>query len=171
VRLQSIGLIIAVAGLATIAGIRVGQAMAPNDSEYATLTGLSGVYVRVAKPKPHEAAAGLSEKELQQDLEDTLTLAGVRTLNPVEYQKSPGHPMLIARVSVLRDTADKAEKVNDVTLALVEDGTLVRNPKRKTPVIIYNENTFGVGSVADMRGALRGLAMQFATEYREQNSK
>jgi len=67
-----------------------------------TLRGLSGVTV-VIEPLPALVENdGLSQQQLQIEVERQLTAAGIRVLNKEEWRNTPGSPYLYVNVSALK---------------------------------------------------------------------
>jgi hypothetical protein len=67
-----------------------------------TLRGLPGLTVVIEPMNPSAEQDGLTQRQLQADVEQRLRAAGIRVLTKAEWQKTPGSPYLYINVAALK---------------------------------------------------------------------
>lgn len=140
----------------------------------ASLRGLKAVYVSVRYNAPPEMRYGLGEAELRSEVKLTLNASGVRTLKSERWKKEAGKPYLC--VHVVGNTLDARSHDTTffytVTLELVQQVALGRDPRLRCPGVTWSEGTTLVlprdrlRTVAEQLGS---LAADFSRAVQEAN--
>lgn len=132
------------------------------------LRGLNGVYVAV-EVDPQALGLGLTENQLQTDVELRLRKAGVRVLTMKELAETPGLPYLSIRIK----THIKQGLVAFITLVeLVERVTLARG--FVNPGAIWNSASLGIvktTNITEVQKDVGDRVDKFILDYLEMNPK
>lgn len=158
------------------AWVSVGFAQLPEDStqeELAreTLRGLAGVAVTIEDIAPEAERDGLTESQLQADVESRLRQAGIHVLTEDERLHTPGHPTLSVHVGTFK-MGDVYSLCIEVTLKQVV--MLKRNPHIESLVETWATRGVGTGGAFQLQGVRKGVIMkvgEFITAYRSVNPK
>jgi hypothetical protein len=134
-----------------------------NTTDYTkeTLRGLEGVAVIVETLNPDAEADSLSVEDIQTDVEDKLSSAGVRILSMAQWRAAAGKPWLYVSVNTMKYLLTYFFSID---VHLKQDVTLSRRPS-----IITSCSTWEVGSVGFVDAA--GLAAKIrrsVTQYVDQ---
>ena len=136
----------------------------------ATLRGLTGVDVVVeelpAEPDVEEARLGSSA--VQEDIESQLREGGIRVLSDEEWQAAPGRPWLFVRVQMLRPQAARRAFVYVISLDLMQQVGLARDPGIDAVGMTWRTGEIGTVSainVSRVRDSLRAQVDTFINAY------
>ena len=142
----------------------------------ATLRGLTGVDVVVeegpTEPKVEEARLGSSA--VQEDIESQLREGGIRVLSDEEWQAAPGRPWLFARVQMLRPQAARRAFVYVMSLDLMQQVGLARDPGIDAVGMTWWTGEIGTVSainVPRIRDSLRAHVDTFINAYWSVNAR
>ena len=136
----------------------------------ATLRGLTGVDV-VVEELPTEAEveeAGLGSSAVQEDIESQLREGGIRVLSDEEWQAAPGRPWLFVRVQMLRPQAARRAFVYVISLDLMQQVGLARDPGIDAVGMTWRTGEIGTVSainVSRVRDSLRAHVDTFIDAY------
>ena len=135
-----------------------------------TLRGLTGVDVVVeelpAEPEIEEARLGSSA--VQEDIESQLREGGIRVLSDEEWQAAPGRPWLFVRVQMLRPQAARRAFVYVISLDLMQQVGLARDPGIDAVGMTWRTGEIGTVSainVSRVRDSLRAHVDTFIDAY------
>ena len=142
----------------------------------ATLRGLTGVDVVVeelpAEPDVEEARLGSSA--VQEDIESQLREGGIRVLSDEEWQAAPGRPWLFVRVQMLRPQAARRAFVYVLSLDLMQQVGLTRDPGIDAVGMTWRTGEIGTVSainVSRVRDSLRAHVDTFISAYWAVNAR
>ena len=156
-------------GLAVLWGI-VGLSGAESwasdgDLNRASLRGLSGVYVLIEHLEPTVERGGLTEEQIQTDVELRLRHAGIVVLTKEEMLKTPGKPSLYVRVTVFLHSSGLAAYSIHVELDqmahLETDDSFTSASTWSTG----NVGTVGVANLRTLRDPVRDTVDKFINAY------
>jgi hypothetical protein len=132
----------------------------------ATMANLRGVRVVVEHIQPHlakyAAKAGLSELQLQKDIEERLRAEGVATLDGEPWLKTPGRPILYVHLN--SHEMDRFWFAYDIKLELRQIVFLEADPAVKTMADTWSINITGVANIGNLpivRNDVRVLVDRF----------
>ena len=112
----------------------------------ATLEGLKGVRVLIEEPAPEAEKEGLAKDNLQKEVEKRLVTSGIKVLTQEEAAGEPGEPYLYLNINLSCSKTGEEVCSYSVDLALIQNVTLVRDPKQTSYAITWS--TGGVGLLA-----------------------
>ena len=142
----------------------------------ATLRGLTGVDVIVeelpAEPEVEEARLG--SFAVQEDIESQLREGGIRVLSDEEWQAAPGRPWLFVRVQMLRPQAARLAFVYVISLDLMPQVGLARDPGIYAVGMTWRTGEIGTVSainVSRVRDSLRTHVDAFINAYWAVNAR
>ncbi len=136
----------------------------------ATLRGLTGVDV-VVEEVPTERdveEARLGSSAVQEDIESQLREGGIRVLSDEEWQAAPGRPWLFVRVQMLRPQAARRAFVYVISLDLMQQVGLARDPGIDAVGMTWRTGEMGTVSainVSRVRDSLRAHVDTFINAY------
>ncbi len=152
--------------VATIAAVLlfavVGQ-LAKAD-EHDTLKGVSGVYVLVESFDEDAQRAGFDKQTFQTDVELKLRLAGIKVQTRKEWFATPGSPYLYLKVSSLHEQRGEKAAFN-ISLELVEQAWLVRNPTKRVFATTQSGGSVGYGGLQYARDSVKYVVDQFINAW------
>ncbi len=136
----------------------------------ATLRGLTGVDVVVEQvpTEPDVEEAGLGSSAVQEDIESQLREGGIRLLSDEEWQAAPGQPWLFVRVQMLRPQAARRAFVYVISLDLMQQVGLAREPGIDAVGMTWRTGEIGTVSAANVsrvRDSLRAHVDTFINAY------
>ena len=136
----------------------------------ATLRGLTGVDVVVEEllTEPEVEEAGLGSSAVQEDIESQLREGGIRVLSDEEWQAAPGQPWLFVRVQMLRPQAARRAFVYVISLDLMQQVGLARDPGIDAVGMTWRTGEIGTVSainVSRVRDSLRAHVDTFIKAY------
>ena len=111
-----------------------------------TLQGLKGIKVLVEDLAPEVEREGLVKNQIQKEIEVKLRTAGINILNQEEATRAPGEPYLYLNININLPKGEEAICSYSIDIALIQNVTLVQNPKQTTYAITWS--TGGVGLIA-----------------------
>ena len=136
----------------------------------ATLRGLTGVDV-VVEEVPTELEveeARLGSSAVQEDIESQLREGGIPVLSDEEWQAAPGRPWLFVRVQMLRPQAARRAFVYVISLDLMQQVGLARDPGIDAVGMTWRTGEIGTVSAVNVplvRDSLRALVDTFIEAY------
>ena len=93
-----------------------------------TLSGLSGVGVRVERLPPEAEQAGMTRRQVQTEVEQRLREGGIRVLTPPELLSAFGRPALAVTIQITPAAQEPQELYGvHITVALTQQVLLERN--------------------------------------------
>jgi hypothetical protein len=137
-----------------------------------TLRGLTGVVVVIESIKSDAVADGLSESDLQADVEARLANSGIHVLNQDEWRETPGRPWLYVSVNTMRYLGSYFFSLD---VQLKQDVKLPR-----APGVLTSSATWEVGSIgfarcqdigAKIRSSVDAYVTQFLTDWEAANNE
>lgn len=128
-----------VIGVAAAAG---SPALADNETQRRSLTGVGGVHVHLTLEGDDLEANQLTEATLRPEIESRLVAAGLRLLTPEDSAKEPGVPWLFASVALQKSTDSKAY-VWTVRFELEQRACLERDPNVCGSAVTWSSHRFG----------------------------
>ena len=136
----------------------------------ATLRGLTGVDVVVEQvpTEPEVEEARLGSSAVQEDIESQLREGGIRILSDEEWQAAPGRPWLFVRVQMLRPQAARRAFVYVISLDLMQQVGLARDPGIDAVGMTWRTGEIGTVSAVNVprvRDSLRALVDTFINAY------
>ncbi len=136
----------------------------------ATLRGLTGVDVVVEQvpTEPDVEEAGLGSSAVQEDIESQLREGGIRLLSDEEWQAAPGQPWLFVRVQMLRPQAARRAFVYVISLDLMQQVGLAREPGIDAVGMTWRTGEIGTVAainVSRVRDSLRAHVDTFINAY------
>ncbi len=136
----------------------------------ATLRGLTGVDVVVEEvpTEPDIEEARLGRSAVQEDIESQLREGGIRVLSDEEWQAAPGQPWLFVRVQMLRPQAARRAFVYVISLDLMQQVGLAREPGIDAVGMTWRTGEIGTVSAANVsrvRDSLRAHVDTFINAY------
>jgi hypothetical protein len=139
-----------------------------------TLQGLKGFKVLVEDLAPEVEREGLVKDPLQKGIEDKLRAAGIKVLTQEEAAQTPGEPYLYVNINVTLPKGEEAVCSYSIDFALIQNVTLVRNPKQTTYAITWS--TGGVGligkkSLGELKESVEELVEIFIKAHSSVNPK
>jgi hypothetical protein len=139
-----------------------------------SLQGLKGVRVLVEDLASEVEGEGLAKSVLQKEIEDRLRAAGIRVLTQEETTQTPGEPYLYVNVNVTLSKGEEEACSYSIDLALIQNVTLVRNPRQTTYAITWS--TGGVGligkkSLKDLKESVLEIVDLFVKAFMSVNPK
>lgn len=137
----------------------VSRALTP---EQKALVGLKGVQVGVSKIDPQAERLGLTEKQIQTDVELKLRKAGVKVLTNEDISEAPGHPLLWVYVGT---NINQGLVGYSIRVYLIELVTLARG--FQTTGTIWNDSAGGVRTInaSEIRKIVGDLVDGFINDY------
>jgi len=143
-----------------------------DELDRATLRGLSGIGVLVESLDPEDERAGLTQAQLQTDVELRLRKAGIKVMTKQETLQTPGIPILYVQLGIIHDPLGYSLAV---IVGLHQQVILVRDPSIVTQGITWSINGVGRGSpdnfVKEARGRVADFVDQFMNVYLAMNPK
>jgi hypothetical protein len=133
-----------------------------------TLRGIKGVFLLVEVVEPEIESAGLTRGQIKADVELKLRMAGLNVLNPEEATKTPGRPWLALYPNI---QITNGGYVYATMLNFYQDISLVRNNKRSIASTWSTASYGTTGSLANIRGKIKGLVDEFLSAWRSVNPK
>lgn len=130
--------------------------------ERATLRGLPGVFVFIDTVKGDLEKDGLTEQQLQTDVEVRLRKAGIRVLTVEEVRESESKPALVVSVIALKsDPLSKLLESNSysflISIELKQAASLQRMPANKFSVTTWSDKALGYTTAKNIRVIRDGL--------------
>jgi hypothetical protein len=127
-----------------------------------TLRGLPGVYVVIEALGADIKKDGLTQEQLQTDVEVRLRRAGIRVLTLDEVKESSIKPSLLVEVTALKsDALSKLLEGNvycfSISIELKQVATLGRMPSNVFLVTTWNDRAIGFATVKNVRTIRDGL--------------
>jgi hypothetical protein len=116
--------------------------MAQGDNELSrkSLKGLTGVWVGIEPLDPDAEKDGLSEDQIQTDVELRLRMAGIKVLTQEQRLATPGMPLLYIRLNTFIYERSYPFSIN---ISLIQSVSLKRDPQ----ISIDQATTWNVGDV------------------------
>jgi hypothetical protein len=153
-------------GIIGLSGVR--SWAGDNETSRATLQGVEGVMVVVENLKPEVERGGLTQQQLQTDVELRLRQAGIRILTEQERFGVPGGPILHVNVS----TPLKSDPNLDLAAVYIGIGLYQRASLETdtSPILVSTWNVESVGIVgkahfAAIRNTVRDHVDEFINAY------
>ncbi len=117
-----------------------------------TLLGLKGVSVAVENPQPniqkYAQRFGLTKDQLQKDIEQRFTKAGITVLNQEKWLQTPGRPVLYVIVNT--HEYEKYWYAYTIVVDLMQITTLETNPDIKTLASTWSINMAGIANIGTL---------------------
>jgi hypothetical protein len=118
-----------------------------------TMANLQGVRIVVEHIQPHlakyAAKAGLSELQLQKEIEERLRAEGITTLTGDPWLKTPGRPILYVHIN--SHEMDRFWFAYDIKLELRQIVSLEADPAVKTMADTWSINITGVTNIGNLQ--------------------
>lgn len=154
-------------------GALVYPVVADERSERATLAGLTGVRVEVEDIAADAEREGLTESDLQRDIEMKLQQAGIRVFTEAEWRTAPGKPTLNLEVRTLKP--DTKTYVVSITLELEQEVRLARDATVNVSATTWSApprlGIVAAGHFSSIRRDVREIVDQFIQAYLAANPK
>ena len=135
-----------------------------------TLLGLKGVSVAVENPQSniqkYAQRFGLTRDQLQKDIEQRFTKAGITVLNQEKWLQTPGRPVLYVIVNT--HEYEKYWYAYTIVVDLMQITTLETNPDIKTLASTWSINMAGIaniGTLNTIKGDMNTLVDRFIDAY------
>ncbi|OGP62623.1 MAG: hypothetical protein A2V65_12005 [Deltaproteobacteria bacterium RBG_13_49_15] len=109
------------------------------------LRGIKGLLVVVEKINPEIEKDGLTENQIQTDVELKLRMAGLNVLTSEERKKAPGRPFFYLRAHILK--LSSKVYIFHINLILFQDAYLERNDE---PIVASTWSSSGLGETDDL---------------------
>jgi hypothetical protein len=159
--------LVGLAILGVIVGLAAFESDAADDEDTrTTLHNLSGVKVVIESLGPDMEGAGLSQQQLQTDVELQLRQAGLRVLTTEEWAQVPGRPWLYVNAQVLLIDNDLA--VYSIRVEINQDAHLTALDAF-ADVVTWDKGGIGATEMANLsphvRDGLRDLVDTFIDAY------
>lgn len=139
-----------------------------------TLQGLNGIKVLVEDLAPEVEREGLAKDPLQKAIEERVRAAGIKVLTQEEAANTPGEPYLYVNVNVTLPKAEEPSCSYSIDLTLIQNVTLIRNPKQATYAVTWS--TGGVGligrkALSELKESVEEMVDIFIKAYLSVNPK
>jgi hypothetical protein len=141
-----------------------------------TLKELQGVYVIVEDIQPnmqrYAVKFGLTNEQLQKDIELWLKEKGIKVLSRNEWVKTPGKPVLYVNVNT--HETEKYWYAYDIKTELQQVVQMEANPKIKTLATTWSMNMTGMANIGNLhviKGDVGVLVGKFVEAYKAVNKK
>lgn len=138
-----------------------------------TLKGLQGVKVLVEAIKPEVEKYGLTEQQLQTDVELRLRQNGIKVLSEKEWLSAAGQPYIYVNVNIM-----KVENIPlvtyGITLELKQNVSLERDPTKLCSASTWDRRgvmSAGLGKIENIRECVKGYVDNFINDYLAANPK
>jgi len=122
------------------------------DVSRATLAGLQGVHVIVEEMqdnvRKYAKRFGLTQAQVQKDVEERLRRGGIRTVTGDEWLAVPGRPILYVNINT--HETEKYWYAYDVKVELRQVVTLVSDPQVKTMAVTWSLNMTGQANIGTL---------------------
>lgn len=156
------------------AGVLAARAFAALTDKQMSLSGIEAVYVFVQGLTDETKEAGLTQEQIQSDVEGKLKLEGIRAVSEEESLKVAGSPVLYVNISAPKRKRTEAF-VYHIDVGILQKVSLVREPKIRTMSITWNKGRLGYcpakSLVESVRETVGYLMDEFAADYRAANPK
>jgi hypothetical protein len=135
-----------------------------------SLVGLKGVYILIVGLGPENEYFGLTEQQLQTDVELQLRRNGIKVLSRHEWTETPGLPYLYVNLNAVRHPATERWVSYNISVELQQAVSLVRDPSIK----IFAAPTWSKGSIGiayfdifieTIRDYVRDYVNEFCNDY------
>ena len=141
-----------------------------------TLLGLKGVSVAVENPQPniqkYVQRFGLAREQIQKDIEQRLTKAGITVFNQEKWLQTSGRPVLYVIVNT--HEYEKYWYAYTIIVDLMQIATLETNPDTKTLASTWSINMTGIaniGTLNTIKGNVNTLVDRFIDACLSANRK
>jgi hypothetical protein len=114
--------------------------------------------------------AGLTESQVQVDLELKLRLAGKKELNKVQWLKEKGVPFIYISLFNLKPDS-QGWFIYSINCGLRQNVFLERDPFIKIGSSTWSIDYLGIGEIKSIREATKELVDQFINDYLSVNPK
>lgn len=139
-----------------------------------SLQGLKAVGVLDEEISPDAEQDGVTESELQTQVELKLRLAGIKVVTLDDSFKLPGQPYLYVRVSYMRTDIRKISALA-IELQMKENVLLVRNPAIGLQATTWQKGVIATGGInylaKDVHDSIDKLTDKFINDYLSVNPK
>lgn len=165
--------IIFIMGLLTVfslAGMSSSVFANNNEDSRETLKGLNGILVIIEGLKTWQKQAGLSESQIQTDVELKLRLAGIKVLNEEEFFKEKGHPCIYININNLEQKLE-GFLVYNISCRFRQYIFLERNPSIKALATTWSQGWIGCGDIERLRAKIKDIVDEFINAYLSVNPK
>jgi len=139
-----------------------------------TLKGLQGVYVIVESLKPEVEKYGLTEQQLQTDVELRLRQNGIKVLSQQEWLSTPGRPWLYVNVNVVIHDEPPLVVAYNILLKLKQDVLLERDTTKRCDASTWYTGSIGcasLGKIGTIREHVKNYVDKFINDYLAANPK
>lgn len=151
--------------------VKTAGAQGDFEADRATLKGLQGVEVTVEGLRPEAVEDGLTQDQLQTDVELRLRKVGIRVLTKEEKARTPGSPWLYVRVNTLR--GDTGLYAYSIEVDLYQTVLLERDSSISTTTPTWATSTIATvgarGMPRSVRGSVGDKVDQFVNAYLAMN--
>jgi hypothetical protein len=141
-----------------------------------TLLGIKGVSVAVENPQPniqkYAQRFGLTRDQLQKDIEQRLTKAGITVLNQEKWLQTSGRPVLYVIVNT--HEYEKYWYAYTIIVDLMQITTLEANSDIKTLASTWSINMAGIANIGTLnaiKGDVNTLVDRFIDAHLSANKK
>ena len=144
------------------------------DPSGASLKGLKAVYVSVQYDAPPQPQYGLAKDDLRSEVELTLKVNGIRTLNRRQWKSAAGKPFLFVHIvgNTLNPNQKEASYFYTLNVELIQQVGLQRKPDVRCEGVTWSEATTIVLPYDKLRTIavqLQDLAADFSRAVEEAN--
>ena len=143
-------------------------------SNRATLKHVKGFAVLVEKLPAGVEGQGLSQSQLQSDVELRLRNAGIKVLTREESAKTPGEPYLYININLNTARTENDVYPYSIDLLFIQKVSLLRDTKVTSYAVTWSSG--GVGSIgkemlSELRENVRDIVDIFVKAYKTENPK
>ena len=165
---QRIGFLLCINALLTLASSLV-FAYSADERARSTLAGLKGVHVAVENLGPDIEKEGLTQTQIQTDVELKLGLAGITVLSKEELLMEKGRPKLHVAAHIGKTNVGY---VYVCTIKLYQDVSLLRSPGVHSSAPTWSVGHLGITrSLQEIRDRAKYLVDKFINAYLSANPK
>ena len=156
------------------AGVPAVRVFAALTDRQMSLSGIEAVYVFVQGLSEETKEAGLTQEQIQREVERKLKQAGIRAVSEEEGLKLAGNPVLYVNISAPKRRREAAF-VYHIDIGILQKVSLVREPEIRTLATTWNKGRLGycpAKSLVESVGETVGYLMnEFLADYGAANPK
>ncbi len=155
-----------------LTGIWAARSFGELTGKQQSLAEIKALYVFVQGLTEEAKKAGLTTEQIKTDVEDKLKQLGIRVVSEEEGLRLSGSPVLYVNISARRKP-QRPSFVFHTDVGLLQEVSLVRDPKIRTMSITWNKGRLGQchsrAFVESIRESVGYLMDRFREDYRAAN--